>query len=610
MGGAVTLRRGGLSAATREGEHHDRRPPAPRADLVSKGHEPGRDRGTGLHVELTDGFWAPRLRQLRAVTLPAIWDRLDAQGVLDNFRRLAGPSSARRRAMHFSDSDLYKWMEAAAIAGGADGLDETISLVEQVQHPDGYISSYYDQPDLPARYTDLTFGHEQYCMGHLIEAAVSHHDATGSDRMLTVARRAADHLLATFGPGRDERTDTHPEIEIALCRLASATGEARYVDHAAWIIEQQLHAVGLDLETFRLGGHAVRALYLCSGIAEVASATGDRRWLAAARRTFASLLAAHSYPTGAVGGRWLGESVGRPFEQPDATAYAESCAAVAAAQLSWRMWQLDRAPEALDHLELLLFNAVPCGVGADGASWFYSQPQAVDEVAAEVNPWVYENDWGQAMLREWFPARRHDWFLVPCCPPNLARMFATVPHRVAEASGNDLLVHLPLDSRIVGAGWDVTIEGGYPVAGGVVVRVHDAPPSGMVRVRRPRWADGDSHVVLPEDGRIAFPVEPRWWVTDHRVEGGLTVHVRRGPVVCCLEGVDHPDVDLRDLGADPSAAPEDGFRRLEPSGALHHPVTTPPGAATSAPIAVSLRPYADWANRGLTTVRTRFPMLP
>jgi len=563
----------------------------------------------GLRVELADRFWAPRLDQLRTTTLPAIWARLDAQGVVDNFRRLAGGASAPRRAMHFADSDLYKWMEAAAIAGGADGLDEVIDLVERVQQPDGYVSTYYGQAGLPERYTDLTFGHEQYCIGHLIEAAVSHHRATGSDRLLEVGRRVADHLLATFGPGRDERTDAHPEIELALCRLAEATGEARYVDHAAWIIERQLAVAGLDLETFRLGGHAVRALYLCSGIAEVALATGDRRWAAAARRVYASLLAHHSYATGAVGGRWLGESVGRAFELPDATAYAESCAAVAAAQLSWRMWRLDQAPEALDQLELLLFNAVPCGVGADGASWFYSQPQAVDEVAADVNPWVYEFDYGQMMLREWFPARRHDWFDVPCCPPNLARMFASIPHHVAQLSGDDLLVHLPLAGRITGPGWDITIEGGYPFKGDLTVRVDAAPPSGRVRVRRPAWAGVVGHVTAPDDGNLVFPVEPTWWVTNHRVEGGRSAHVRHGPVVCCLEGVDHPGIDLRDLVVDVSAPPDGGFRRLPADHRLHRPLAGADRDTTGDPVAVTLRPYAEWANRGATTFRLRFPPL-
>jgi DUF1680 family protein len=568
-----------------------------------------RHQGSPLEVRLTDSFWAPRVEQLNNRTLGVIWERLENQGVVDNFRRLVGRAAGPRRALHFSDSDLYKWVEAATLAGGAEGLEETIALIEAVQLPDGYVGTYYGIDDHPARYSDLRFGHEQYCIGHLIEAAVSHHAVSQRRDLLDVAVRAADHLLATFGPGRDERCDAHPEIEIALCRLAEATGASRYVDHAAWVIDRQLENAGTDLDSFRPGGHAVRALYLTSGIAEVALATGDDRWTRAARRLDEQFLRHHSYPTGAVGGRWLGEAVGRPEELPDAAAYAESCAAVAAAQLAWRMWRLDRDPRALDQLELLLFNAVPCGVGADGSSWFYSQPQAVDAVAAEIDPWSYEFDYGQLMMREWFPVHRHEWFDVPCCPPNLARMFATVPDRIAQTAGNDLLVHLPLACSITGEGWDLCIEGGYPFEGDVRIVIDQQPPDGRVLIRRPGWAGGSGHEPLGANGVITLPVEPAWWTTDHRVEGGTTVHVRGGPIVYCTEGVDHPGVDLRDLVADPSASsPPGGFGHCSPSVTLHQPWTGSP-AATWSGAEITLTPYAAWGNRGETTMRTRFPVV-
>ena len=563
-----------------------------------------------MDVELADGFWAPRQTQLREHTLVVVLERLERQGVVDNFRRLAGaldPDVTPRRAMHFSDSDLYKWLEAAVLAGRFDLADPVIDLIDAVQRPDGYVHTHYGLDGQPARYSDLDFGHEHYCFGHLIEAAVAHHEVTGSDRLLAVARRLADHLVTTFGPGRDERTDAHPEVELALCRLAAVTGDERYVDHAAWVLEHRLAAAGSSLEDYALSGHAVRALYVASGIAEVALARSDERWTAAAARLFDLLLGRHAYPTGAVGGRWLGEMVGKPFEQPDAMAYAESCAAVAATQFSQRIWRLTGDPRALDQAELLLFNAVPCGVGAGGDTWFYSQPQAVGEVSPDVNPWVYDFDYGMLMLAEWFPARRHDWFLVPCCPPNLARMFASVDRHVAEVdAAGDLLVHLPLDSRIRGDGWDVEVGGGYPVDGEVTVTVHAAPPGRQVRVRRPGWAGRSGHELLGADGRVSLPVDWQWWTTDHRVEGAAgAVHLRRGPVVHCLEGVDHAGVDLRDVMVDPSHPPTEAFSALPPAPALHHPVGR--GAAAAEPVTARPVPYADWANRGATTMRLRFP---
>ncbi|MFN8040895.1 MAG: glycoside hydrolase family 127 protein [Acidimicrobiales bacterium] len=565
-----------------------------------------------MPVTLADAFWAPRVAQLRATTIPTILANLEAQGVVDNFRRLTGAADVGHRALHFADSDLYKWVEAAVLAGRTDLAAPVVDLIEAVQSPDGYLHTYYGTEGQPGRYTDLDYGHEHYCAGHLIEAAIAHHEVTGSDQLLDVAVRLADHLLATFGPGRDERVDDHPEVEVALARLASTTGRARYLDHARWTVEQQVNRHGGSLATHRLGGHAVRSLYLASGITEVALATGDAEWVDAAARLFSSMVDEHAYPTGAVGARWLEESVGRPYEQPDAASYTESCAAVAAVHLSERIWRLTRDPRALDQIEVLLYNAVPCGVGADGDRWFYSQPHAVDAVVGEVDPWAHAFDYGASMLLAWFPARRHRWFLVPCCPPNLARMFATVDRHVAEVDdAGDLLVHLPLAARITEGGWDVEVASAYPDDGHVAVTVRAAPSGRSVRVRAPGWGGGDGHVELPADGQIDLPVAWTWWETDHRVEGAAgSVHLRRGPVVHCVEGVDLDGVDPRDLVVDPTRPPAESFSVRAPSA--HRPLHRPVGALSvdvepTTPVAVGTVPYAEWANRGTTTMRLRFP---
>lgn len=561
-----------------------------------------------MDVTLTDAFWAPRRAQLRDHTLGVILERLERQGVVENFRRLAGRSDATRGAMHFSDSDLYKWVEAAVLAGRLDLAEESIELIAAVQRPDGYVHTYYDTDAGFPRWTDLDLGHEQYCAGHLIEAAIAHHEATGEERLLAVATRCADDLLATFGPGRDERTDGHPEIELALARLAATTGDTRYLDHARWTIEARLTHTGSTVADFRLGGHAVRSLYFASGIAEVALAIGDETYVATATRALDDLLRLHSYPTGAVGGRWMGEAVGRPYELPDTTAYAETCAAVAAVQFCDRMWRLTGDPRALDQIELLLYNAVPCGIGVDGESWFYSQPQAVDAVEAETNPWVSTIDYGDLMSLAWYPARRHRWFVVPCCPPNLARLFATVDRYVASTDGRgDLLVRIPAAARITGDGWDVTVDSTYPDDGRVAVEVAAAPADRSVRVHRPAWAGGTGPEELAGDGRADRPVDWEWWETDARVERARhTVFLRRGPVVHCVEGVDAPGVDVRDLVVDPAAVPADAFTAVprDPAAPLHRPHGPAPAGE---PVTVRTVPYAEWANRGTTPMRVRFP---
>ncbi len=423
-------------------------------------------------VELHDGFWAPRQAQVRDHTLEVLLDRFESHGAIDNFRRLGGgpeAASLEHRGWWFTDSDAYKWMEASAWAGRFDLLEPVVAAVLGAQRSDGYLHSYYGDPlDVPdggaavqPRYSDLVTGHELYCFGHFIEAALAA-DSVGHDLgLLEAAVRLADHVGATFGPGLDERTDAHPEIELALVRLAARTGQERFVHLARWMIDTQLAAAGLTVATVDLAGHAVRALYLASGIAEVALATGAPDAVEATERLFATLVTQRSYETGAVGGRWLGEAAGRPYELPAAMSYAESCAAVAATQFCSRVHRLTGEVAALDQIEVLLHNAVPCGVGAGGDTWFYSQPHAVEPGATETNPWVIPFDYGQAMLLEWFPPRRHDWFEVTCCPPNLARMFAGAHHHVAslDASGaGELRVHLPLSCRITAPGWDVTVE--------------------------------------------------------------------------------------------------------------------------------------------------------
>lgn len=562
-------------------------------------------------VEPADGFWAPRQAQLRDHTLPVMLDRLEEAGATDAFRRLgsAGPTD-ERRGLWFSDSDLYKWMEAAAWAGRLDLLEPVIELIPRAQHADGYLHTFYDTgPGSAPRYGDLAGSHELYCGGHFVEAALAHHAATGETALLDIARQWADHVCATFGPGRDERTDGHPEVELALARLASVTGEARYLDHARWTVEAQLADVGQSVDDVDLAGHTVKAIYLASGIAEVARATGDQRWRAAADRLFAALVDEHAYPTGGVGGRWLDESVGRPYELPDAMAYAESCAAVASVQFARRMWALNRDPRALDHIELLLYNAVPCGVGADGESWFYCQPHGVPEYARESNPWVTPYEYGPSMLLSWSPPRRHRWFEVACCPTNLARMFATAHQHVAEVDdAGDLLVHLPLAARITGEGWDVEVAGAYPDDGAVGVTVHAAPAGGTVRVRIPGWAGGGGHRRVDASGHIDLPVTDEWWETDRRVEGAAgTVFLRRGPVVHCVEGHDAPGVDLRRIVVDPTLAPDEAFARLTTTArGLHHRADVEPATVDPLPDLPTV-PYHQWANRGPTAMRYRFP---
>jgi uncharacterized protein len=215
------------------------------------------------------------------------------------------------------------------------------------------------------------------------------------------------------------------------------------------------------------------------------------------------------------------------------------------------------------------------------------------------------------MLLEWFPARRHRWFDVTCCPTNLARMFATVHHYVSELTDDgDLLIHLPLAARISGGGWDVEVVSEYPEGGDVDVTVHATPAGRWPKVRVPLWAGGSGHVSLPADRHLRVPLAPQWWETDPRVEGAVgTVFLRYGPVLHCVESVHNPGLDLDALVVDPTRPPSSAFcvREPRPDSSLHHPFEVPPVGRDDEPRHVVTVPYHSWANRGPTAMRMRFP---
>lgn len=558
-------------------------------------------------VELADGFWAPRLAQLRATTLPVLLARLEAHGVVAAFRRLREPHPPPRDlswlGSFVSDSDLYKWVEAAALAGRYDLAEPAARAIAAAQDEDGYLHTLcgHDGRD---RYADLRLGHELYCMGHLVEAAVSSHEATGSRALLETALRVAGHVRGRFGPGRDERVDAHPELELALCRLSAVSGDRGLAELAAWMVERHLAAEGLALETVAPAGHAVRFLYLASGIAEVALAGGGARWRDAALRLWDELVRRHSYCTGAVGGRWLGEALGRPYELDDETAYAESCASVAMAQLARRIWRLSGDPAVLDALDPLLFDALPAAVGADGASWCYANALAFTG-EREQNLWVLPFEYGAAMALRWFPPRRHEWLDVMCCPPNLARAFAQVPSWAAEASEGPaptLRLLLPLAARIRDGGWDVRVSSEWPWSGAAEIEVERAPAGGRLLVRRP--GEGFEEVAAHGRSRVEWGAHTQWWSARPELAAMAgRVFLRRGPVVYALDDRDLPGVDLRCVTVDPREPPDDRDPRairvrgrvadaLPPASPLYRPLA--PDAARGRPVPLVLRPYAEW----------------
>lgn len=529
-------------------------------------------------VRLTDDFWAPRLRVNRETTLPSQYRLLQETGRIDNLLRAAGKVNGAFQGRVFNDSDVYKWLEAASwtLASGGrsdpeleEMIDEAVGAIEGAQQSDGYLNSYFSLDQADRRWTDFDL-HEMYCAGHLFQAAVAHHRATGSERLLRVATRFADHIDATFGSEADGKmtgTDGHPEVELALVELARETGEPRYLALARYLVDVRGHGIlGSAFNRFgskyhqdhlpfrelnEIVGHAVRAVYLNAGVADIYAETGEVAQHDALFRLWESMTARKMYVSGGIGSRYEGESFGEDYELPNALAYTETCAAIGSAMWNWRMLQIDGDARYADQLELTLYNAILPGVSLDGQRYFYQNPLADEGLH-----------------------RRREWFGTACCPPNVARTLASLPGYFYGVAGDEIWIHLFAasnatvslpDGRVV----EIRQETRYPWNGEITFevlsdgdfvlrpripgwcleatlevngepRLDQLQPGTYAEVRR-HWRPGDQlRLTLPMPVRR---VEAHPYVEENRGR----VALMRGPLLYCGEQIDNPEIDIRDI---------------------------------------------------------------
>ena len=572
-----------------------------------------------IDVRLLDGLWEPRRRVNRKVTLPSQYDLLENTGRLDNFRRAAGKIDGDFQGIYFNDSDVYKWLEAASwsLASDPDSeleklVDAAISEVEGAQQPDGYLNTYFMFDKVPERWTNLRDMHELYCAGHLIQAAVAHHCATESERLLDVARKLADHIREVFGleeSGKKEGVGGHEEIELSLVELYRDTGEPRYLEQARYFLEargrgliggseyhQDHRPIREQTETV---GHAVRAVYLYAGAADAYAETGDEDVLRALEKLWDNMITRRMYVSGGIGSRYDEESFGRDFELPNTRAYAESCAAIGSVMWNWRMLMLDGDARYADLMEHTLYNAVLPGLSLDGQNYFYQNPLADD---------------GEH--------RRRPWFGTACCPPNIARLLASVPGYFYSTSDEAVWVHLYAEGEA-----EIRFDEGstirlkqctsYPWDGNVEIGV-DGEGDFSLMLRIPSWCETGAGVEVngePFEGTVSpgSHVEVwRAWRSGDRVRITLPMPVRRveshphvaenagrvalmrGPLLYCVEQADNPGLDLRDLVL---PAGEDFQVRFRPD--LLGGVSTLEGRAGTEP------PDGEWDGRLYRTVRNR-----
>jgi uncharacterized protein len=551
-------------------------------------------RPVGLRqVRLTGGFWSPVVQRNREVTLEAQYRQLEASGTLDNFRRAAGKGDGEFQGMWFADSDVYKWLEAVSwtLASGPSAplerlAEEAIALVRAAQEPDGYLDTYYSGERAPLRWSDLPTMHEMYCAGHLIQAAVAHQRATGSTELLEVAVRVAEHVDRTFGPGGRPGADGHPGIEMALVELARLTGERRWLELARWLVEQRglvppaisgraYHQDHVPFTEQREPvGHAVRGLYLYCAAADLVAETGPARYRRALDALWSSLHGRRIYVTGGVGARWDNEAFGDDYELPNRRAHAETCAGIAEVFWAWRMLQLDGDGRYREALETALFNAVLVGVGGRGDEFFYQNP-----------------------LSDRGTHRRAPWFPCACCPPNLARLLASLPAYLYSTGDDGLWVHLYAGSDVTaelpgGLGVTLAQRTDYPWEGEVAIEVGPDRPADFTlylpvppQTPRPRVSVNGRELAGPEvtrgylalrrtwrpgdTVRVTVDLAPRLLAAHPHVEDDLgRVALVRGPIVYCLEQADHDGADVWDLRVPLDARWEERFDRRLPGGCV------------------------------------------
>jgi uncharacterized protein len=620
-------------------------------------------------VKITGGFWGDWQRQNRAVTTPHALDRLEWQGAIENMRRMTGPDrTAAHQGLWFSDSDVYKVLEGVSWDLGrepsaelSDALSRLAAVIREAQEADGYINTFV-QAGHDVRWDNLVKSHEFYCIGHLIQAAVAHKRSTGSDELMSIARRAADCVVRDFGEGRRKDTDGHPEIEMALVELYRETGESSYLDLAQQLVDARGHGV-LDTrghfdstyyqdatpvrQQTTVVGHAVRALYLLSGVVDLYLETGERALLDSAVRQWESMVATKLYLTGAVGSRFEGEAFGEEYELPQDLVYGETCATIASIMVSWRLLLVTGESRFADLIERALHNLVAASTSIERTGFFYNNP-AQRRVARPAAPTHMRPQRPEA------PGTRPQWFECPCCPPNIMRTIASLAGYVATRTDTGVQVHqyLPttLTAPVAGATVGLAMATRYPIDGVVEVTVTETGESPWtLALRVPGWCRGATvavngsavDAVVGERGYVeltrawhagdavtlSMPMPLRLTVSHPSADAVRgAVAVERGPVVYCFESPDQPDgVDLNhvellvdqplsqalrpDFLGQPVvvatvqaiARDDSGWRRTGWATLGEEP------AAVGRQVELTAIPYHLWANRGPSVMRIFVP---
>ncbi len=574
-------------------------------------------------VKLTDQFWRNYQKLVRKEMIPYQWavlsDAIDINierernddtipnaksHAVENFRIAAGQAEGEHYGWVFQDSDVYKWLEAVAYSLNNEPdpelqslADDVVELIAAAQEPDGYLDTYFTIKAPERRYKRLRESHELYCAGHFMEAAVAYHQATGNETVLQTAVKLADCIDRSFGPedGKIHGSDGHEEVEIGLVRLYEETGEPRYLKLAEYFIEirgkdpeffaKQVAAegdkepviAGMDslppsyyqadvppVERTTADGHAVRVVYLCTGMAAIAARTGNEAMLAACRRLWRNIVDKRMYITGGIGSTYRGEAFTLDYDLPNDTMYCETCASIGLVFFARQMLLCDSCGEYADVMERALYNTVLAGMALDGKHFFYVNPLETDPQKSQKDP-----------NKSHVKCVRPQWLGCACCPPNLARLLTSVEEYIYTVKEDTVLVNLFMESSVTIGSRTIAQSTAYPKNGKIALQISGSEEETVKRigVRIPGWTEsyavsvnGNRCENKPEDGYLYFaldeqekeivlelPMEIQRWRANPLVSEDLgKTAVTRGPVVYCLEAADNGS-HLHLLAQDPES---------------------------------------------------------
>jgi DUF1680 family protein len=551
-------------------------------------------------VILSDDFWLPRLETTRTTTIPYDLKKCEDTGRVDNFLKAAGKMGGPHTGLMFNDSDIFKVIEGAAYSlslhwdAELDAyLDRLIAIIDDAQEEDGYLytARTVDPGAVTAeregltRWSNLPVNHELYNLGHMYEAAVAHYQATGKSNFLDVAIKSADLICDVFGPDAKRAVPGHQEVELGLVKLYRVTGNERYLALAKFFLDERGHYNGrkesriFDLpgyaqdhlpvtEQTEAVGHAVRAAYMYSAMADIAAITGDRAYTRALEAIWENVVSKKLYLTGGIGSRHRGEAFGDDYELPNATAYAETCAAIANIYWSHRMFLLHGDGKYIDVLERTLYNGFLSGISLSGDTFFYPNPLESD------GKWAFNSNES---------ATRSPWFECSCCPTNVVRLMPSLPGYVLAHEDDVVYVNLYVGGRgrveLAVGSIELAQETNYPWDGSSKLTVDtDREVEFALALRIPGWSlgrpvpsdlyryldNGGSDVVIHVNGEavpaevvkgfahvrrrwrpgdvleIQLPMPTRRVLSHDSVEANQgRVALERGPIVYCAEAADN-----------------------------------------------------------------------